>query len=359
MLRGGSAQAVTTQGGVPGAWLDRLPHFRMAFTPSNGEELQSEYFVAREHALEAIARLRRISSAVRPAARGGRDPHHRRGRPVAQRCPGPRHRGAALHLGARRARGSPGRARDRGGAGAARGPTALGQGVRDGCRRPRRRLPPAARLRRCATGSTPSGSSGTPSSTASSASGDPRSSRAARTPAGPWPYIDRYGGHDPARRRQGAGMTSRPRRIGGIVLLVLAALLVPVAVIATWTARTVTDTDAFVARVAPVASSPEVQALIEQEMTAQVPRPSTAGGAPGLGCHRPDGRPGPRQGAAARPRRQPRGAVETRTASIVAKVVEAPEFANAFERPPAPPTPTSSPPSTGRPPGRSSPRATR
>lgn len=62
MLRGGSEQAVTTQGGVAGAWLDRLPHFRMAFTPSNGAELQSEYFVAREHALEAIARLRRISA---------------------------------------------------------------------------------------------------------------------------------------------------------------------------------------------------------------------------------------------------------------------------------------------------------
>ena len=66
MLRGGSAQAVTTQGGVPGAWLDRLPHFRMAFTPSNGEELQSEYFVPREHALEAIARLRRISTGFDP-----------------------------------------------------------------------------------------------------------------------------------------------------------------------------------------------------------------------------------------------------------------------------------------------------
>jgi len=65
-------------------------------------------------------------------------------------------------------------------------------------------------------------------------------------------------------------MTTRARRTSGIVLLVLAALLVPVAVIATWTARTVTDTDAFVARVTPVASSPEVQALIEQEMTAQV-----------------------------------------------------------------------------------------
>jgi hypothetical protein len=61
MLRGGSQDAVTTQGGAAGAWLDRLPHFRLGFTPSNGAELQSEYFVAREDALEAIARLRRIA----------------------------------------------------------------------------------------------------------------------------------------------------------------------------------------------------------------------------------------------------------------------------------------------------------
>ncbi|HSF97044.1 MAG TPA: FAD-binding protein [Ornithinibacter sp.] len=66
MLRGGATQALTPQGGVPGPWLDRLPHFRLAFTPSNGEELQSEYFLAREHALEAIGRLRRISSRFAP-----------------------------------------------------------------------------------------------------------------------------------------------------------------------------------------------------------------------------------------------------------------------------------------------------
>jgi alditol oxidase len=61
MLSGGALQAVTEQGGVAGPWMDRLPHFRMAFTPSSGEELQTEYFVPREHALEAIDRLRRLS----------------------------------------------------------------------------------------------------------------------------------------------------------------------------------------------------------------------------------------------------------------------------------------------------------
>ena len=127
-------------------------------------------------------------------------------------------------------------------------------------------------------------------------------------------------------------MTSRRRRIGGIVLLVLAALLVPVAVIATWTARTVTDTDAFVARVVPVASSPEVQALVEQEMTAQVTQaidtrvaPRVTGAIDELAA--PDLVKGLLRDLAG----SLGGAVETRTASIVAKVVEAPEFATAFE----------------------------
>lgn len=47
----------TEQLGVPGPWHARLPHFRMEFTPSNGEELQSEYFVARSAAVAAIEAL--------------------------------------------------------------------------------------------------------------------------------------------------------------------------------------------------------------------------------------------------------------------------------------------------------------
>jgi xylitol oxidase len=35
----------TEQLGVPGPWADRLPHFRMGFTPSAGNEVQSEFFV--------------------------------------------------------------------------------------------------------------------------------------------------------------------------------------------------------------------------------------------------------------------------------------------------------------------------
>jgi len=65
MLEGGSTEAVTEQGGKSGPWLERLPHFRMAFTPSRGDELQSEYFVHRRHALEAIEALRALVPSFR------------------------------------------------------------------------------------------------------------------------------------------------------------------------------------------------------------------------------------------------------------------------------------------------------
>lgn len=56
----------TPQLGVPGLWSDRLPHFRMGFTPSSGQELQSEYLVPRWHASAAIHALRALSDVIRP-----------------------------------------------------------------------------------------------------------------------------------------------------------------------------------------------------------------------------------------------------------------------------------------------------
>jgi hypothetical protein len=46
----------------PGPWHERLPHFRLDFTPSNGEEVQSEYFVPREHGLATVQALHEVSS---------------------------------------------------------------------------------------------------------------------------------------------------------------------------------------------------------------------------------------------------------------------------------------------------------
>jgi xylitol oxidase len=61
-----SAENCTEQMGVPGPWYERLPHFRMGFTPSAGKELQSEYFVPRRHAVDAILAVERLRDRVTP-----------------------------------------------------------------------------------------------------------------------------------------------------------------------------------------------------------------------------------------------------------------------------------------------------
>ena len=61
-----SAENCTEQMGVPSPWYDRLPHFRMGFTPSAGKELQSEYFVPRKNAVEAILAVEKLRDQVTP-----------------------------------------------------------------------------------------------------------------------------------------------------------------------------------------------------------------------------------------------------------------------------------------------------
>lgn len=65
-LPGVSAEFTTQQLGRSGPWWDRLPHFRLGYTPSDGEELQTEYLVPREHALAAIAAMRALAPQIRP-----------------------------------------------------------------------------------------------------------------------------------------------------------------------------------------------------------------------------------------------------------------------------------------------------
>lgn len=65
-IMGLSAENCTEQMGVVGPWYERLPHFRMGFTPSSGEELQSEYFVPRANAVEAIEAVGRLRDQVSP-----------------------------------------------------------------------------------------------------------------------------------------------------------------------------------------------------------------------------------------------------------------------------------------------------
>src|SRR3712207_3600076 len=65
-ILGIDAAPCTPQLGRPGPWSDRLPHFRMGFTPSSGEELQAEYLLPRRHALEAIEAVRALAEGIRP-----------------------------------------------------------------------------------------------------------------------------------------------------------------------------------------------------------------------------------------------------------------------------------------------------
>ena len=55
-----------TAHGVPGPWSERLPHFRIDSTPSNGDEIQSEYFVDRRHGAAALEAVRRLTRLVSP-----------------------------------------------------------------------------------------------------------------------------------------------------------------------------------------------------------------------------------------------------------------------------------------------------
>ena len=61
-----SAEHCTDQMGVPGPWYNRLPHFKMGFTPSAGEELQSEFFIPRENAVEAIMAIEKMKDEIYP-----------------------------------------------------------------------------------------------------------------------------------------------------------------------------------------------------------------------------------------------------------------------------------------------------
>ena len=57
---------ITEIAGVPGPWMLRLPHFRLDAEPSFGDEIQSEYFVARADARAALEAVRTLGDSIRP-----------------------------------------------------------------------------------------------------------------------------------------------------------------------------------------------------------------------------------------------------------------------------------------------------
>jgi xylitol oxidase len=65
-IAGHDAEPCTEQQGIPGPWYERLPHFRMNFTPSSGRELQTEYLVPRERGYEAILAVEKLREQITP-----------------------------------------------------------------------------------------------------------------------------------------------------------------------------------------------------------------------------------------------------------------------------------------------------
>jgi xylitol oxidase len=65
-LPGHDATPCTEQMGIPGPWYERLPHFRMNFTPSSGAEIQTEYFVPRARGYEAILAVEQLRDKITP-----------------------------------------------------------------------------------------------------------------------------------------------------------------------------------------------------------------------------------------------------------------------------------------------------
>jgi alditol oxidase len=52
--------------GAAGPWSERLPHFRLDSPPSNGDEIQSEYFIDRGNGAAALDAVRRLSPVITP-----------------------------------------------------------------------------------------------------------------------------------------------------------------------------------------------------------------------------------------------------------------------------------------------------
>jgi xylitol oxidase len=65
-ITGHPAESCTEQMGIPGPWYERLPHFKMNFTPSSGRELQTEYFVPRERGYDAILAVEKLRDQITP-----------------------------------------------------------------------------------------------------------------------------------------------------------------------------------------------------------------------------------------------------------------------------------------------------
>ena len=60
------AEACTDQLNTVGPWYERLPHFKLNFTPSSGQELQTEFFVPFDRGYEAIRAVETLRDRITP-----------------------------------------------------------------------------------------------------------------------------------------------------------------------------------------------------------------------------------------------------------------------------------------------------
>lgn len=65
-ILGQDAARTTDQMNEVGPWYERLPHFKMEFTPSVGREIQTEYFVPFDRAYEAIRAVESLRDQITP-----------------------------------------------------------------------------------------------------------------------------------------------------------------------------------------------------------------------------------------------------------------------------------------------------
>ena len=65
-LAGAPTESATEQLGSVGPWHERLPHFKLDFTPSFGDELQTEYFVDRKDAADALNAVYALRAQIQP-----------------------------------------------------------------------------------------------------------------------------------------------------------------------------------------------------------------------------------------------------------------------------------------------------
>jgi xylitol oxidase len=66
VISAASIDNMTVRGGIPGPWSERLPHFRLDAVPSDGDEIQTEFFIDRADSVAALRAIRELGEQIAP-----------------------------------------------------------------------------------------------------------------------------------------------------------------------------------------------------------------------------------------------------------------------------------------------------